>query len=90
MPRAALIYDAHEYAPDTGYVCSDKDHPEHDQSADPADHVQHAPCAECGSAKDAFIHTDEAKATSYVMAVAVEENVSTGEQTATPATPTEA
>lgn len=80
MPaRSALIFDAHEYEPDPNYVCSTADHPDHDSSEKPADHVQHAPCVECGSAKDAFVHLEEARESGYTLAiedVAASENLS--------------
>lgn len=80
MARQALLHEAHEYQPDPDYVCSLADHPEHDREAAPQDAVQHAPCTECGSAKDAYIHTAEASDKSYVLAVAVDEPLAHAEK----------
>lgn len=69
--RPAVLIDAHEYVAGTPDC-------DHDDAAD------HAPCKECGSAKDAFIHSDEAiesGATLTVTEVAAEDNAQMVEQT---------
>lgn len=73
MARSALIYDAHPYVADETDVCGDTDHPDHGQGQN------HLKCSECGSGEGAFIHSQEAKDTAYTLAVAVDDNVSTGE-----------
>lgn len=52
--RSAVVIDAHEYV--TG-----------DPNCDHKDAADHAPCTECGSSKDAFVHSDEARAGGYTL-----------------------
>lgn len=68
MPRTAEIYTAHDYVQGTP-TCS---------CADAADH---APCAECGSAKDSFIHTEEGRVSGAMLTVIAADTGSGAEST---------
>jgi hypothetical protein len=56
MPRTALVFDAHDYESDAHSCACEDGH-------------EHAPCAVCGSAKDAFIHEEEAKTSGALLTV---------------------
>jgi hypothetical protein len=60
--RSAVVIDAHEYEAGTP-DCA------HDDAAD------HAPCKECRSSKDAFVHGDEAREGAYNLVVVEDKDV---------------
>jgi hypothetical protein len=68
MPRHAVVYTAHIYlAGAPTCKCPEAD--------------EHAPCAECGSSRDSFIHDPEAAATGAMLTVVSDEDTGTAAET---------